>query len=160
MAFRDFREMGPSSDQFRAPLVWVRVLIILVCDFGHLSFCLFVDVVISEKAGKSSSAESHSSNEPHVPVSEVSHKCNDNHVIENWSLRILKQESHYHHKQMTKLTFRVLALCQSASLFGRYSLKEATGQISNNSIAQAQGVESADNTIYWINHYPLKGFWR
>ena len=30
MAFRDFREMGPSSDQFRAPLVWVRVLIILV----------------------------------------------------------------------------------------------------------------------------------
>ena len=110
-------------------------------------FGLFVDVVISEKAGKSSSAESHSSNEPHVPVSEVSHKCNDNHVIENWSLRILKQESHYHHKQMTKLTFRVLALCQRASLFGRYSLKEATGQISNNSIAQAQVVESADNTI-------------
>ena len=86
---------------------------------------MFVDVIISEKAGKSSSAESYASNEPHVPVSEVSHKCDDNHVIENWSLRILKQESHYHHKQMTKLTFRVLAFCQSSSLFGRYSLKEA-----------------------------------
>ena len=55
-----------------------------------LLFCLFVVVVISEKAGKSSSAESHASNGPRVPVGEVSHKCNDNHVIEDWSLRTLK----------------------------------------------------------------------
>lgn len=57
----------------------------------------------SEKAGKSSSAESHSSNEPHVPVSEVAEDMNDSADVAHASLSSVISEEPQEFRHATSL---------------------------------------------------------